>query len=812
MLIQSLQFKMNRFSSYAYHAFLEKLALEGKVDLSQYPIFTKYLSFIKAVHELKEPVLFQELDSLENKIRSAYAQSNEARSLMGLERRLRIVDDLLRMRITNQDFDELSSHQSEYGLDGLMGPFRKLSESFEIGLLISGLDDLDRVVDLYRRFYSKVLERDQIMFDNAWSEIEKRDAKTTVIVTGGFHTRGISERLREKGVSFFVITPKVTHPGLETPYFSILLNELPPLDRWLVQGTAAGVLQRPLLTSEAPIVWPEHKAGLLKLFNLLYPAAEFLDESKGKGPDQRVDLQLARLRLVNELAGLQGRLGEGVQDFHVDYMNLRQVSEDGSVVELPVIYRVNGKLQRSVVLLSRGNKAPAQIQSLARARALSSNEVSGALESSSLGTLSYAVYQGSDQVQNAQSAMRDEILSGLLESEGLSREKANNLVSQLLLSSVSLSNFSQALKGVDIAVDSKDINKMKRYIDALYEAAVSEADYDLVARLYSELNEEIKKAPGGQFKDLHLDLRNRLRIASHAKLMHQEKAALVASLYDQDFDSDKAFAMSTSLFVDIRVDDQGNMIATPKESAGEAVAFLKNIFAAARSARAGGQTGKVRLAFVDLHREITPAGYQVLLGAMTQLLGIPSQTSPGNPVLMIGIEEVVRRLESEVGADKARDPNVITTAIRDEVSRKTGIDASGVSVIADEKELRGRMEAGIAAYFIKAQDGERPPVVVKLNTSALPGTVIFLITILPSFVFVKVQIGFCPGVRLNETPFGIEVIETSVHVTFVRLHPETGTSVKLYNPPLAFVNTKGALASVRLVVPDFGPLSTKENT
>lgn len=58
-------------------------------------------------------------------------------------------------------------------------------------------------------YYALALLRDESLYDGARSLHEKGHQPTTVLITGGFHTPGITQRLRAEGKSFAVITPTV---------------------------------------------------------------------------------------------------------------------------------------------------------------------------------------------------------------------------------------------------------------------------------------------------------------------------------------------------------------------------------------------------------------------------------------------------------------------------------------------------------------------------------------------------------------------------------------------------------------------------
>ncbi len=70
-------------------------------------------------------------------------------------------------------------------------------------------------------FYIAVNERDTALTENILKGMQKADVPFATAIIGGFHTHGITERLKNKGVSFLALSPRVTEVdehGAETYY------------------------------------------------------------------------------------------------------------------------------------------------------------------------------------------------------------------------------------------------------------------------------------------------------------------------------------------------------------------------------------------------------------------------------------------------------------------------------------------------------------------------------------------------------------------------------------------------------------------
>ena len=61
--------------------------------------------------------------------------------------------------------------------------------------------------------------------------MKKERANLAVLVSGCFHTDGITKLLKDKKVSYVVVTPKVERLQKDNPYRSVLLGEKDTIDK-----------------------------------------------------------------------------------------------------------------------------------------------------------------------------------------------------------------------------------------------------------------------------------------------------------------------------------------------------------------------------------------------------------------------------------------------------------------------------------------------------------------------------------------------------------------------------------------------------
>ena len=71
-------------------------------------------------------------------------------------------------------------------------------------------------------FYEAALKRDRVLLENALKEGEERKVNRFVLITGGFHSDGLTLQMREKQVPYILVAPRILDPTAQTPYEDVM--------------------------------------------------------------------------------------------------------------------------------------------------------------------------------------------------------------------------------------------------------------------------------------------------------------------------------------------------------------------------------------------------------------------------------------------------------------------------------------------------------------------------------------------------------------------------------------------------------------
>ncbi len=121
------------------------------------------------------------------------------------------------------------------------------------------------------------------MVRNAASELENRDSKVSALLSGGFHTKGITKLLREKGYSYIVISPYSSTDIDEENYRYLLSGKRRSIEELIKQLDFSNVVKELASSLRVPLIFDDdirkayntfaEKNGLLKIEDLSWKFA-----------------------------------------------------------------------------------------------------------------------------------------------------------------------------------------------------------------------------------------------------------------------------------------------------------------------------------------------------------------------------------------------------------------------------------------------------------------------------------------------------------------------------------------------------------
>jgi hypothetical protein len=206
--------------NYQAISYLVRYAREHAVPKKDYAFIEMKMRSSFLLQTLDFSALLRECESIATRLLLLAAASVSEKELVGLEEALRLLATLVSL--------EAQPHQVRY--------FRphtdRLSDLLERAetllpqatrLAMSG-DAARELLAEINAFYTLAEERNEIFIDRTIESLKRHHTNEAVIISGGYHTPGLSDLLRARGLSYVVITPHVSAEAGFLNYKDLMLS------------------------------------------------------------------------------------------------------------------------------------------------------------------------------------------------------------------------------------------------------------------------------------------------------------------------------------------------------------------------------------------------------------------------------------------------------------------------------------------------------------------------------------------------------------------------------------------------------------
>ncbi|MBQ3835387.1 MAG: UTP--glucose-1-phosphate uridylyltransferase, partial [Elusimicrobia bacterium] len=211
----------NKETETEFYTTLKKLAEENGI-LAEYKEAAKFFAYIE-YNEMLNPIqLAMQEDELINDIEMRFARNGYEKEVLFLQKYFRLIENYLSNKITADDYRYFMNNETK---------FKELWIKY---VDVDGIIDINKYFGLFDNFYKDNVERNRYFIENitgtkpakekdaviikgsdeynaqAIEELSREKDGIDVVITGGFHTRGLSRLFDEENINYIVITPNVT--------------------------------------------------------------------------------------------------------------------------------------------------------------------------------------------------------------------------------------------------------------------------------------------------------------------------------------------------------------------------------------------------------------------------------------------------------------------------------------------------------------------------------------------------------------------------------------------------------------------------
>ncbi|MDD5218385.1 MAG: hypothetical protein PHS88_09830, partial [Candidatus Omnitrophica bacterium] len=217
----------------AFEKVFENAKARG-IPFADYPNYVAWASYALLSQEVKSQELFEEVKRLEQAIEEKLAAKEDEKKFLEIYRDYVLFEKLLHLELTRSELDQLEALDgrllpknlavrvaslSGYSKDGKAdGSVKTKVESLKV-------KELEGYFNRAGQFYLDARRRDEALLENTIKAAREHRSKVLVMVTGGFHTEGLTSLMEERKIAHMVFAPRITKVDGGGIYHKVMRRE-----------------------------------------------------------------------------------------------------------------------------------------------------------------------------------------------------------------------------------------------------------------------------------------------------------------------------------------------------------------------------------------------------------------------------------------------------------------------------------------------------------------------------------------------------------------------------------------------------------
>ena len=317
----NLSFKIGDISSHKFYDYIIKLMKDKDISVKEYSNVALYSELLNDFSSINNDDVRKELGDFETECASKLLKNERDKSLFELSRRYRLLRDFFNITLSQPDKKYFLANRNLFKSNSLKDLIKTIDVKKDV-VFSKDLNLLDDRQERMKSFYELALERDNILVSNALKKMEDDGYNYGVLVTGGFHTKGMLEILKQKDVNCAVVVPKINNTTSTDRYFSAITNKSTALESFI--ESAINSLADASWLAENPLGFNTVRKHVKLAKAISFLLTESMDNMYLADPQQNPKLLLEELnRLIagydsKQVRIIDFKLIEGYRLYQVD--------------------------------------------------------------------------------------------------------------------------------------------------------------------------------------------------------------------------------------------------------------------------------------------------------------------------------------------------------------------------------------------------------------------------------------------------------------------------------------------------------------
>ena len=221
----SLSLKNGSMPQGEYYNFISALASKAGIPPRAYEAFALYGRYLREYESADISEIFAESSAIEAAIKDKLFVNDEQRRIADVSRYVETALGALRLELSRGEADRLRELAGRWS--GAEAERYLKGASLKYGIdapAISGIQSIDPCLAAAIDFYDTAQKRESAILSNTIRAMERHGQNAAALITGGYHSQGLSSICRQKSTSYLIIMPRFDPSRGDRPYAAILTN------------------------------------------------------------------------------------------------------------------------------------------------------------------------------------------------------------------------------------------------------------------------------------------------------------------------------------------------------------------------------------------------------------------------------------------------------------------------------------------------------------------------------------------------------------------------------------------------------------
>ena len=208
------------------------IAMRSRIKTPElYPNFSMYVDYLTSLQKVEDAAFLSELQVLEIRISETLTTNETEQALLEITRSAELLRRLINLQAGSDDIWALNEKPASYDPVEIGGRLNRelmlLQSHYEDAIFLD--KDYGEAFKAAKEFYALTEERDDVFIKNILQKMSDEKTNKAAFVSGGFHSESLTRKLKEKGVSYVSILPRVLQETNQKRYENLLLSQTPEM-------------------------------------------------------------------------------------------------------------------------------------------------------------------------------------------------------------------------------------------------------------------------------------------------------------------------------------------------------------------------------------------------------------------------------------------------------------------------------------------------------------------------------------------------------------------------------------------------------